>query len=211
MTIGIGGAPETPGTRTGRTYQMARNIYWLATNVVRLAGIIDATYAYDGSNTGYETELREGCLMAKITASGLWVPAKRTAVTTSATSASIVVDNAAFFKAGDTITIGGDTGLTVSSINYSTNTITLSGSITAVADEAVFASGALAGAGTALAVLGEFVSLRDLESDTNIDRSTGHLLIDAYLDDAQILGDLTTVKALATLPTALRFKDTINP
>lgn len=71
--------------------------------------IFDATYAYDRGHTGYEQHLRPGTPIAQITSSGLWVPTKRSKANgRGAASTSLVVDNAAFFKAGDTISIGGN-------------------------------------------------------------------------------------------------------
>jgi hypothetical protein len=41
-------------------------------------GITLGSAGYDGSNTSYESYIRAGWLMGKITSSGLWVPCKRT-------------------------------------------------------------------------------------------------------------------------------------
>ena len=71
--------------------------------------IFDATYAWDAGHVGYERYLRPGTPIAMITASGLWVPTKRSKANgRGAASTSLIVDNAAFFKAGDTISIGGN-------------------------------------------------------------------------------------------------------
>lgn len=198
-----------PTRRTVRSVGGTRTINALPTvPFVKIDGVIDATYAYDGSND-YPYELREGCLMAKITASGKWVPVKRTNVTADggATATAIPVVNAAFFKVGDTITVGGDSGKTITAVNYSTNTITVSGSaFTFANDEAVIASGDLAGAQTAIAVLDEHVNLRDSEMDDEYDSTTGHLVIAGYVDDDMLLGDLDAVVAAASLPAQLILK-----
>lgn len=69
--------------------------------------VIDATYSYDGSQpSGDEQKLRAGIPMAKITSSKLWAPCKRTRVNGSiGPVTALIVDDARFFKVGDTITI----------------------------------------------------------------------------------------------------------
>lgn len=74
--------------------------------------VIDATAAIDGANTGRTDELRPGCLMGQNTASGKWAPLKRSAANGAGIAAtSLVVDNARFFKVGDTITVKGARGI----------------------------------------------------------------------------------------------------
>lgn len=68
--------------------------------------IFDASYAWDAGHVNYERYLRPGTPISMITASGLWVPTKRTKANgAGGASTSLIVDNAAFFKAGDTISI----------------------------------------------------------------------------------------------------------
>ena len=70
--------------------------------------IFDATYAWDAGHVDYERYLRPGTPIAMITASGLWVPTKRSKANGGGAGAtSLIVDNAAFFKTGDTISIQG--------------------------------------------------------------------------------------------------------
>lgn len=186
-----------PGSRTLRSYT-PRDIYYTKELKPGMdGGRIDATYAIDGSNTGYTDELRPGWLMARITATSQWVPCKRTQVNdTGATAASFIVDNAAAFMAGDTITVGGDTGLTISSVNYTTNTITLTGSITFADNDIVIASGALAGAETARGILDEFVQLYDPDQRTNVDRYVGRIITsNAKINTTMVLGDLSACRA----------------
>lgn len=157
---------------------------------------IDATYAYDGSNTGYERTLRPGTLMARITATKLWVPCKRTQTNAGATSAAVTVDNAAFFKAGDKISVGADTNLTVSSVNYGTNTITLSGSITYADNEAVIGSETvLAGSEICRGVLDEEVDLYDERTRDYVDKASGRLLVEGQVVKTQLLGDYDAITA----------------
>lgn len=70
--------------------------------------IFDASYAWDAGNVGYERQFRPGTPAAQITSSGLWVPTKRSKANGGGAAATaLIVDNAAFFKAGDTVSITG--------------------------------------------------------------------------------------------------------
>lgn len=188
------------GTETLRTVQDKCIFFSNAHLAEHIPGIhtIDSTYAYDGANTSYERELRKGTIMAKITSSGQWVPCKRTVVATGggATAQAIPVVDARAFKAGDTISVGSDTGKTIASVNYSTNTITVSDTAFAFADgEAVIGSGALAGSEIARAILNEFVDLWDDRVNAVRDMATGALCFKGNVDDDQVLGDLTAIRA----------------
>lgn len=196
MSSGVPGSTGTTPHRTGSTRQIHYNLQQQPRYV---SGVVDATYAYDGSHTGYPQRLRAGTLMAQITASKQWVPCKRTAVTPAggATAQAIPVVDASLFKAGDTITVGSDTGKTIASVNYSTNTITVSDTAFAFANDAVvFGSGALAGSETARAVLDEIDGLDLVDPDTNAaeDRQTGRLVVDGFLIRSQVIGDLAAVE-----------------
>lgn len=69
---------------------------------------LDSANAYDGSNTGYETQMRPGQIMARVTSSKKWVPVKRTATNGAGLAATaLVVDNSNHFKAGDDVAIVG--------------------------------------------------------------------------------------------------------
>lgn len=100
----------TPGMRSGRTVT-PRQIFADSPGQERVhylpgGGYIDATYAYDGGNTGYERELREGTIMARITASRQWCPCKRTKANGVGNGATaLTVDDARAFKATETISI----------------------------------------------------------------------------------------------------------
>ncbi len=102
------GTNPLPGSRTGRSVT-PRQILKSMDGLEQISGVIDATYAYDGSNTNYEDELRSGLIMARITASKLWVPCKRSKANGRGNaSTALTVDDARTFKAGDTVTIGGN-------------------------------------------------------------------------------------------------------
>lgn len=181
-----------PGQVTGQTYT-PRNVLVSAYGLIEGQGVIDAAKAYDGGNTGYEDEIRAGTPMAVITATKLWVPCKRTQVNmTGATATDIVVDDARAFKVGDVITIGGDTGLTISAINYSTNTITIA-STTVADNDAVFAED---GSGVCRGILNEFVKLKDTQFDgTWRNKPFAHLILAGHVDYSQIIGDIAAIRA----------------
>lgn len=77
-----------------------------------VSGRIDETHAYDGGHTGFEKELREGTITARVTASHLWVPCKRTLANGVGRGATaLIVDDARAFKASETISIKGPTDI----------------------------------------------------------------------------------------------------
>src|SRR5579871_1720321 len=120
-----------PGQITGKT-SVSRDCLLSLNNVIYGRGGFDATKAYNGIDTGYESRIWAGTPLGQITASELWVACKQTAVTSSggATSANVPVLDARAFRAGDVVTIGSNAGCTISSVNYGTNTLTVSSSIT---------------------------------------------------------------------------------
>ena len=196
----------TPGQRDGITTN-PRIVLLSTEGVTRLPGgvTIDATYAIDGGNTGKTDELRAGWLLAQITSSGLWVPLKRTTVAadfsgsgSGNTGNDLPVANAAAFKADDQITVtvaAGTVNVTVSSVNYTQNTLTLD---TAVDNPpvggAVYARGDIAGAETARCILGEHVKLLDLDDQVWRDKQAGDVYLAALVDKSQILGDVDAAR-----------------
>ena len=178
-----------------------RQIHWsLQSPPQYLAGggLIDSAKAIDGKNTGFTNVLRKGCLMARINSTKKWVPCKRSLAVGAqggGGSVSLTVDNAAFFKAGDKITIGGGELMTISSVNYTTNVITLTTAYTWSDNAVVIGAGVLAGSGTALAVLDEDVDLYDPKTRADRDMQTGKLCIEGCLKEDMMLGDLDAVQA----------------
>lgn len=201
---------KTPGQRTGLSIT-PRNILASTQGAVYLPGpvVIDATYAIDGSNTSRTDELRAGCLMARIT-NGLWVPLKRTRVASGTsgsgsgqTSTTLTVDNAAFFKADDTVTVtvaAGTVNRTISSINYTTNVLTLDSAVDNPSiGGAVIARGSLAGAETCRGILAETVRLLTTEPYNTTQYDTqAPILVAGFVKNAQLLGDLAAVRAAMT-------------
>ena len=182
--------PRTPGTDTGQTLTN-RNCLASFDNVRYGRGVIDATYAYDGGNTGYERQIRPGTPMGRITASGLWRPCPRTTTTSNGAVTALVVVDARAFKVGDVISVGSDTGITVTAINYATNTLTITSTTVATGEAVVVADGSQ----TCRGFLNEFVDLWDDTAQDYVDKSFSELVIGGYVDDDAILGDLAAIRA----------------
>lgn len=164
---------------------------------VQLPGgvVIDATNAYDGSNTSFETLIRAGWILAQNTSTKKYVPCKRTQANGAGSSATaLIVDNAAAFKAGDALQIGATTG-TISSIVYSTNTITLTATKSWSDNDVVYCSSN--GTGTATCVLGEDVDLYQTDTRTNADSTAGTVYVQGLLKSDRVLGDLAAIRAVS--------------
>jgi len=180
-----------PGQRTGIT-STPRNVLLSTKGLIYGRGILDASKAYDGANVGCEDEIRAGTPLGQITATKLWVPCKRTTVTADggATSETVPVVDARAFRVGDTISVGADTGLTITSIDYSANEITVEESFTFANSEAVVAED---GSQTCRGILNEFVKLRD-EDAVWRNKPFGLLILAGLVDPAMILGDLAAIR-----------------
>jgi hypothetical protein len=179
-----------------------------AHGVVLGEGTIDAARAFDGANVGFEDELRAGTFMGRITASGLWTPCKRTTVTpagggTNVTAVPVV--NARAFRTGDVITVGSSGNVTVSAVNYGTNTLTVSSAITFANSAEVAAND---GSQICRGILNEFVKLRD-EDGVARNKLVSHLILAGLVDHTLVIGDLAAIRASATtqIPQIL-FSDT---
>lgn len=181
--------PYLPGTLASRTVTPRRVLQQAGKDrEIIVAGLIDGAYSYDGSNTSYEKHVRGGWLLGRDSTSKKWAPLKRTKANgAGSATATLVVDNAAPFKAGETLVIGSTTGV-ISSIVYSTNTITLTATKTWGDNDPVYVSG---GFGTARGILlDDEVSLWDFEHVTNVDKSA-KILVAGFADQDKILGDIT--------------------
>jgi hypothetical protein len=183
-----------PGQRQGRTVT-PKDIVASYTPPPRYArGVIDATYSIDGKNTGYTRELRAGIPMARITASKLWVPCKRTLVNGAGTLTALVVDNSSFFQVGDTITVGADTTVSVTAIDYTTDTLTIA-STTVLDGEPVYCDvAAQAGVETCRGFLNQFVDLIDHDDSVARDRQVGKIVIGGHVDASMLLGDIVPIR-----------------
>lgn len=184
-----------PGYQAGQTIT-PREFLLTVEGTIELPGgvTLSGAASYDGGNTNYEKQIRAGCFLGKITSGGLYRPCPRTQVNaTGATGTSFVVDNAAFFKVGDVITVGSDTGLTISAINYSTNTITTS-SFTYADNEVVFCED---GSGTPVAVLASGVNLKLPDGSANVDK-VARAFTECQVIQESMLGDVAAIVALLT-------------
>ena len=200
---------RVPGQRDGITTS-PRQILLSNKNVTRVRGQIDSANAIDGSNTGNTDELRAGCLLGRITSSGKWVPLKFTRVAEGSsgsgsgnTGTVLNVDDASFFKVGDTITVevaAGTANFTINAIDYPGNALTLDSAVdNPNIDGAVYARGDLAGAEVCRGVLNEYVKLIDTDDNTARDRLTGEILIQAFVDNDKVLGDLASVRSTTSV------------
>ena len=185
-----------PGQRTG-IQTSPRTCLASLNGVIYGRGTIDATYAYDGANTSHEDELRPGTIMAQLT-SGLWVPCKRTVVATgnTGTVTSVVVTDARAFKVGDVISIDSDTSITITAIDYTTNTLTIAS--TALVDADVVKATTPAGSDVARGILDEFIKLKD-EDGVARNKSTGRIILAGMVYHSMLLGDATAIRAATTM------------
>lgn len=208
---------ELPGQRTTYASVTPRQIMFSTHGMVEMPGplVIDSAHAYDGGNSTRLDEMRAGLIMAQITASKKWVPCKRTRVKTGTTGTvtALTVDNAAAFKVGEKISVGADTALLISAINYSTNTITIPS--TAVVDGEVviattFDDGATTCAGAEIprAVLLQTVRLLSGVPFETIWIDKAIVMINAgYLNASMILGDLAACRAATNYLSAILWSD----
>lgn len=203
---------QLPGWTSGLTVS-DRKIMWAPTGKEIVTDVVlDGTYGIDGSNTGYTYDLRAGCLLAMSTVLKKYVPVKRTRTKTFASSGTssqagdrsvVPVDNAAFFRVGDTISVVAPSGtvqssLTITAINYTTNQITVDEPIIFAADSAVYASGTnLAGMEIVRGILLDFVRLRTVDNTAAAD-VTARMLVNGGVNYAMLLGDYAACRAWDT-------------
>jgi hypothetical protein len=182
-----------PGQLTGRTVT-PRDCLFSLKNITYGRGVFDATKAYNGADVGYESRMWPGTPLARVAASTLWVPCKRSAVPTGGgtTSATVPVTDARFFRAGDTgLTVGTNTGKTILSVNYSANTITLTGSITFSDADAVHMTD---GSELARIILNEDIDLYEKFDRQWHNKQFGQALITGTVDPRVVWGDLTAMR-----------------
>lgn len=183
------GEGQQAGYRAGRTVT-TRNCLLSPLMALFAHGMIDSANAYDGKNTGYEKELRPGTPMGRITATKLWVPCRRTTTTSNGAVTALVVVDARAFKTGDTISVGSDTGIVVSAVNYETNTLTIPSTTVATGEAVVVADGSE----TARCVLNQHINLYTPDR-VLVNKSFNKGIIFGLVEAAQILGDLTAIRA----------------
>lgn len=194
---------QLPGYETGRTVT-PREPLLSHDGMIQVPIVLDAVNGVDGSNGTFTYEIRAGWLMGRIAASGLWTPCKRTTVNgTTGTVTAVVLANAAAFVVGDTITIGTDTGISITAIDYATNTITIAS--TTVADgDVVFSED---GSQTCRGMLLDFARLRKADNTAPANQSA-RLLIQGAVKISLLLGDATAIRAdTAAKLSGIRFSD----
>lgn len=199
-------AQALPGVTTGRTVTPRRVLQQAGrTHLLRQVAVtLDGTNSYDGGNTSYEKYIRGGALLARSSSSGLWAPLKRTKANGLGSSATaLTVDNAVFFRAGDSVIVGNNAAQAIVSINYSTNVITLTSAITWKDNEPV----TVAAFATARAILlDDEVSLWNADKSANVNK-TAQAVILGYVDQDKVLGDLDA--ALQDYDSAIFLKDIV--
>lgn len=181
------------GQVTDRTIE-PREILADPTHVVYdRARVMDKDYSFNGS-ADYPLEILAGTFIALLP-NGNVCPCKRSKIASGGgadKTTSVLVDAAAF-QVGDTVTIGAD-DVTISAINYGTNTITHE-EIDTADNDAVFGRGDLAGSGDAIGILNEFVDLYDRESQTSVARGVSAIVVHGEVQDAMLLGDKAAIIA----------------
>lgn len=162
-------------------------------------GTIDETYCKD-AGAGKSYRIREGTLFARLTTGGALVPCRCTklSATSSSGTNTITVTSAHGFMAGDTIKLAGSVNVTISSIDYDTNVITLTANLGAdrAVGDAVIGRGSLAGSEIAIGILVEDIDLWNAIKETRMDiMSNNNIAIVGHIDMNYVLGDLATARA----------------
>lgn len=103
----------------------SRDVLFNGNGVSQITVRIHEHYAIDGRNSEPRL-LRPGCIMARLDCFPLWVPMKRSVVVSipSDKPATVIVRNAAFFKAGDPIRIGRQETV-IEAVDYQAHSLTI--------------------------------------------------------------------------------------
>lgn len=185
---------QLAGMQSGRvvtTRKVLRN-----TDTKILIDGVMASSAYDGGQaSGYESYIRGGWILGQDSTTKRWSLCKQTRANgAGVTTATLIVDNAAAFKAGDNITVNG-VAKTIQSINYSTNTITLTATASWSDRDSVLGTGGVQIARGIL--LNDEVELYNYEKRTLVEKAITIVALGEVFD-ASLLGDKATVFAAAT-------------
>ncbi len=196
-----------PGRTVGRSVN-GRTILRDTRNVRHEAGVIDAA-SRDGKSD-YAYELLAGTAMARVAATNRLRPCIRTSLAADVAmgASTAIVAESRFIQAGDTLSID-ENEVTVSAVDYDTDTLSLATPIAAaaVAGDAVAAAGTLAGAEKCVGFLDEFVSLRDKQTEVIGERTTGKLVVQAFVLDDMLLGDIAAIRAADNELGLIHFQD----
>ncbi len=180
--------PYLPGYTAGTTFA-PREVMFTQTGMIELpaGGTLDGTNGNDGGNT-ITYDVRAGWALGKITATGLYVPCKRTRATAAGSSStSLAVTNAGAFKANDSIKVGANAAQAIVSI--SGNTITLTSAISWGKGDDVIAQD---GSQTCRCYLGDTVRLRN-EDNTAAANKPAVLIVGGILNTSYMLGDTDAI------------------
>jgi hypothetical protein len=109
--------------------------FLLSDHMIRKGITIDDALVRTGQYTADVKLLKSGTVMAKVTATGLHGPVKKTTVSANAAlgATDVVLTNAAFFQVNDSVIIGTEAAKVISAIDYGTNTITVTALVAAQA------------------------------------------------------------------------------
>lgn len=107
--------------------------FLLSDHMIRKGITIDDALVRTGQYTANIKLLKSGTVMAKVTATGLYGPVKKTTVAANAAlgATAVVLTDAAFFQVNDSVIIGTEAANTITAIDYATNTITVSALVAA--------------------------------------------------------------------------------
>lgn len=187
---------QLPGFEQGRTYAPREIFYSTQNQEWKPGGIIldgtTATPASDGGNGLFPYEIRAGWWVGTYTAA----PTKARlctltrAVGAGAATATLIVANAGAFVAGDAITVNA-VAKVILSINYTTNTITLTTTATWSNNDFVLGTD---GSQIPQGVVSEFTKLKNVDNTVAIDKSS-KLAIGGELDQGMLLGDTASIIA----------------
>lgn len=193
-----------PGYEVGRAVTM-REVLLSTAGTILLPVVIDGNLGTDGGNTNYTYEIRAGWPIGRLTASGRFVPCKRTIANGAGSStATLVVNNAAPFRVGDTIKVAANANVAINAINYGTNTITIASAQTWANGAEVRAQD---GSETCRGILLDSVKLRNDDNTAPVHRSAS-MLIQGAVRVSMLLGDVAALRADAAAKLAgIRFSD----
>ena len=180
---------QNAGVQVGRTVTPRKILLDTDFHAI-IDGILDSA-AYDGGQaSGYESYIRGGWILGFNSTTKRWTLCKQSTTSTTGSVTSAVVANSYPFKVGDVITIGGDTDITLTGVNYSTHTLTWSGSKTIASGEAVIAQD-----GSQIArgiLLNDEIELYDYEKRTLVNKPI-KILARGSVFNSSLLGDVSAI------------------
>ncbi|MDE2098989.1 MAG: hypothetical protein KGL39_17175 [Patescibacteria group bacterium] len=180
-----------PGLLVGQTV-VSRDCLLDVNNVGYGEGVFDATKAYNGVDTGYETRIWAGTPLGMITSTKLWVPCKCTRANGAGSSATaLIVDDARAFKVGDVISVGSTTNVTVTAIDYATNTLTIASNSWSDEDYVIVADGSQVCRG----ILNQQIDLWDKVTRKAQNKQFGQMVIRGLVDPNRVYGDIAAIRA----------------